>query len=110
MDIDSQLTPENLELFLKVFYKELREKRIHKKRFVYHKGNTIKHIDSICFKECTVSNEKQNIKEDSIMIKFRNEDNISGTFAILLKNLKKIDFEDPINKKKEYVTLPSIHR
>lgn len=110
MDIESQLTPEKLELFLKVFYKDLRQKRLHKKRFVYHSGNTIKKIESMLFKECIVANEKQTIKEDSIVVKFRNKDDIPGTFVILLKNLKKFDIENSIKNKKEYVSLPSIHR
>ena len=111
MDIESQLTPEKLELFLKVFYGDLRQKRLHKKRFVYHSGNTIKKIESMHFKECVVANEKQNIKEDSIVVKFRNKDDIPGTFVILLKNLKRFDFgDDSIKKKKEHVSLPSIYR
>jgi hypothetical protein len=82
------LSVERLQTFLDGFYNNLNSRRRY---YRYHDGNKAKTIESIELKQCNIVKEKENYKEDVLIVKYTTEDNIVCAFSILLGKLKDYD-------------------
>ena len=68
-----------------------------KDNYSYYDGNNVEKIENVYMTTCKVSNNNEKNKHyDSIVVKYKNKDNILCSFHLLLKQLKSFDFSTEI--------------
>ena len=92
----TNITENQFQTFLDSFYMNIRKNK-PKDNYLYYDGNDVVKIENVYITNCKVSNNNEKNKNyDSIVVKYKNKDNILCSFHVLLKQLKSFDFSSEI--------------
>ena len=88
----TNITEHQFQTFLDSFYMNIRKNK-PKDNYSYYDGNNVEKIENVYMTTCKVSNNNEKNKHyDSVVVKYKNKDNILCSFHVLLKQLKSFDF------------------